>query len=75
MNVDNRKVFISGLLDWQNKLMIRKNEILDDCNSGKNDNARKLYLKERVEKIEEMIFNIKQERKMQEQESRHYIGV
>lgn len=75
MNIGNKKVFISGLLEWHNELIIRKNEIIDDSNSNLIDNARKLYLKERVEKLNEIIFNIKQEMKKQEQESKHYTGV
>lgn len=75
MNIEHKTIFIKGLDEWKNQLIIRKGDIITDISSDINDNARRIYLKEKVEKINEMIFNIKQEKEKQEKESKHYTGV
>lgn len=75
MNVENKKVFITGLNEWQNKLAVRENDLKFESESDKIDMARRLYLKERIDKINELRLNIRIEIKKQEQESKHYVGV
>ncbi len=75
VNVENRKVFIIGLQEWHNKLVIRKNDVEEEHKDARTGTDRKFYLMKRIDKINDMILNIKAEIKTQRNDSKHYIGV
>jgi len=75
MNIENKKVFITGLMEWHNQLVIRYNDLCEEKADTRTSTDRNLYLGKRIDKINEMIANIKKEVKQQKHDSKHYIGV
>ncbi len=75
MNIEHKKIFITGLMEWHNQLIIRKNELEEEKADTRTSTDRHLYLGTRIDKINEMIINIKNEIKQQKHDCKHYIGI
>lgn len=75
MNVEHRKIFITGLQEWFNQLTIRKNDLEEEWRTAATKTERRFYLRKRIDRVLEMTTNIKEEIKQQKNASKHYIGI